>query len=450
MEPKRPHVRSKRVFRSCPEPELFPLDIESKLLPGDIARKIKAGMQAMDPSSLRSLYEDRGGIAYDPVSMLGIVLLAWSKGVRSSREIEDRCRTDIRFMWISGGIEPDYRSVLRFLNRLAPAMDGIQKRFVEACCELGFLEPRRIALDGTKIGSAASQLRNWMESEDAPELEELGFEVPGCSDPEARIVRGAGGKVLGYNAQAALDADTGLVLASEVFQASADRGLLGPMAEKLASQHGELVQGAEIVADKGYDSHEGLQRCADLGFEACVPPQDGTALFWTAVSDAEIVCPMGKSPEKVQEVPSHGKPCGVWRVRACSRCPLVQYCTEGRRRRGRSLVVPLGCDPVLRVLQAHRVRSPEGKEAMSERMGCVEPFFGWIKWVLKADRFLRRGLAGARLELGLLALARNAMVLGGALEAFFRAFLSFANAFQAALHAIPRSRPESERFALAA
>lgn len=450
MESKRPHVRSKRVFRASPEPELFPLEIESRLSPGDIARKIKAGMEAMEPSSLRSLYEDRGGIAYDPVSMLGIVLLAWSKGVRSSREIEDRCRTDIRFMWISGGIEPDYRSVLRFLNRLAPAMDGIQKRFVEACCELGFLEPRRIALDGTKIGSAASQLRNWLESEDAPELEELGFEVPGCSDPDARVVRGAGGKVLGYNAQAALDADAGLVLASEVFQSSGDRGLLGPMAEKLSSQLGGLVRSAEIVADKGYDSHEGLQRCADLGFDACIPPQDGSALFWTAVSDAEIVCPMGEPAKQAGGKISHGRPSEVWRVESCPQCPFVEYCTEGKSRRGRTLVVPLGGNPVLRVLQAHRARSPEGKKAMARRMGCVEPFFGWIKWVLKADRFLRRGLAGARLELGILVLARNAMVLGGALGALFRAFLRSADAFQAALHAILRSRPESAYYALAA
>lgn len=432
-----PHVRSKHVFRQAPEPSLFPMDIESKLGPHDIARQVKLGLSALDKSYLRELYDDYGGIAYDPSLMLGIVILAWLKKSRSSREIEDSCRTDLRFMYVSGGIEPDYRSILRFLNRIAPVMDELQHQFIESCLAIGFLDPRRIAVDGTKIRSAASQVGSWLRDEQVIELEEAGFEVPGSSDPDARVVRGREGKVLGYNAQAAVDCDTGLVLATEVCQSSADRSLLSEMAQKIASQCGEAVQGAEIVADSGYDSHDGLQTCEDLGFEATVPPQDGSALFWTPVSETEILCPLGEPPVKVSPTISHGRPSDVYRVLTCSNCPLNKYCVKGSRKRGRSLVVPLGCDPVLRVLQAHRARSPEGKEALGERMSTVEPFFGWIKWILKMGRFLRRGLAGARLEFGLMGLARNIKILGRALVALLHAFFEAISRiwrFQSTMH----------------
>lgn len=47
-----------------------------------------------------------GAPAYDPVVMLKIVLLAYSRGVISSRRIERLCRENVLFMAISGDSAP--------------------------------------------------------------------------------------------------------------------------------------------------------------------------------------------------------------------------------------------------------------------------------------------------------------------------------------------------------
>ena len=227
--------------------------------------------------------------------------------------------------------------------------------------------------------------------------------------------------VLGYNAHAAVDCDTGLVVASEVTQSSADRGELTVMAESISSQLGEAAQGVELVADSGYDSYGGLQTCENLGIDAVVAPQDGTAGFWTPVSQTEIVCPMGESPSASRSSTNNGRPSTIYSVPVCRSCRFYGVCCTSRH--GRSLNVPLGCDPVLRVIQAQRARSPDGREAMRERMATVEPFFGSIKWNMGMGRLFYRGLAGARLEFGMMVLARNVRLLGRALAAPLRALL---------------------------
>ena len=437
---RKPHVRCSQVFRRVPEQELFPLDIERKLRPDDIARQVKAGLAALDLGVLRGLYEDHGGVAYDPETMLSIVFLAWVQGIRSARDIADRCEMDIRFMYVSGGSEPDFRSVVRFLHRVAPLLEELQRQFAEACISLGFLVPRRVAVDGTKLRSAASQAARWLKDPEAEALEELGFEVPGSTDPDARVVKGRGGRVLGYNALAAVDCDTGLVLACEVSQSSSDRGELSGMAESLVDQCGKALEGVELVADSGFDSYEGLQRCEDLGMDAVVPPQDDSALFWTVVSENEVVCPMGEGPAAISTSMIHGRKYTTYAVESCPSCRFYGICCSSPR--GRSLKAPVGCDPANRVIQAHRARSPDGREAMRERMATVEPFFGMMKWNQGMGRLHYRGLGGACMELRLTALARNVRILGRALAALHRAvFRLFGRIFGAGDRPVTAHRP---------
>ena len=52
-----------------------------------------------------------GASAYDPRVMLKIVLLAYSRGVVSSRAIERRCRENVLFMAISGDSAPQFKIV---------------------------------------------------------------------------------------------------------------------------------------------------------------------------------------------------------------------------------------------------------------------------------------------------------------------------------------------------
>jgi hypothetical protein len=371
----------------------------------------------MDLSSLGELYQDLGGVAYHPSQMLGVLLLGYMLGVTSSRDLEDRCVYDHRFIWVARGLTPDDRTIGRFRRRIAPAMDALFSAFVDLARAKGMLKLRRVAVDGTKLQSAAGGLAKWLRLADTLD-QACGLELPECSDPEALLMPVRSGAFVGYNAQAAVDVDSGLVVATAVADSVSDRAQLAPMLERVREITGEVPQ--EIVADKGYDSAEGLQALEDAQVQAFVAPQDKVSSFWTAVSPTEVVCPMGHAPDLASQEKDDGHTLVRLRVSACPSCMFYGSCCNSRK--GRSLYVPLGVDPVLRVLAAHRDREPDHKLAMRDRMASVEPFFAQIKANRRMGRLKLRTRNGAALEFALMALARNLKVLQNRLEPLYLLF----------------------------
>jgi transposase len=67
------------------------------------------------------------------------------------------------------------------------------------------------------------------------------------TDPESRIMKGADGFVQGYNAQAAVEAERGLIVGQLVTEAANDKEQLKPMVEAIQQQSGQLPEA--ILAD---------------------------------------------------------------------------------------------------------------------------------------------------------------------------------------------------------
>lgn len=408
---RKPHVRSKRVFRQGVEPELYP-SRAGELVPDDnVARLILSVVPLLDLSRLKLSYEDHGGVPYDPEPMLGVMLLAYALGITSAQEMESRCLYDVRFMLVARGCRPDVRTIRRFRLRLAAVMDEFFKQVLAVCKEKKILKLERVSVDGTKIQSTASQLVRWFDEKDRDRIEDAGLEVPEGSDPNARLVRSAHGFIVGYNTQAAVDVESGLVVAYDVFQSSSDGALLPPMIERVKELTGRTP--VEVVTDAGYDSYATYQAAEDCNVEVIVAPQDKSALFWTALSETVVVCPMGHSPTKQRNTTSNGKPAIEYSVPECPSCIFAKSCTESGQ--GRVMKAPPGTNPALRVINAHHARSPDGKQAMIERMASIEPLFGRIKGNKKMIRFRLRSLNKVRLEFGLMTLVENIMILGKAL-----------------------------------
>jgi transposase len=402
------HVRSQRVFRQGVEPELYPGRASELVPPDNVAHLIVLVVSLLDLSLLKLSYEDHGGVGYEPDQMLGVILLAYALGITSCSEMEDRCKYDVRFMLVARGLQPDERTLRRFRLRLKTVMDEFFKQVLGICKEKKILKLERVAIDGTKIKSAASQLERWLDQKDRDLIEEAGLEVPECSDPEARLVRSAHGFVIGYNAQAAVDVESGLIVGHDVFDSSSDRALLPAMIERVEELAGQKP--AEVVADGGYDSYESYQAAENSKVEVIVAPQDKTALFWTAISETEVVCPMGHSPTTKRNTTSNKKPCIEYSVPECPTCVFASSCSKSGN--GRVMKAPPEANPVLRVINAHYARSPDGKQALVERMASVEPVFGRTKGNKNMVRFRLRGLNKVRLEFGLMMLVENIMILG--------------------------------------
>ena len=59
-----------------------------------------------------------GASAYDPRLMLKIVLLAHSRGLISSRKIQQVCEQNVVFIALSGDARPSYSHIARFVREL--------------------------------------------------------------------------------------------------------------------------------------------------------------------------------------------------------------------------------------------------------------------------------------------------------------------------------------------
>lgn len=417
---RKPHVRRQVIFRAAPEPELFPMDFASMIKADCPSKRIRSGLSCADLSEFKAEYKDFGGVSYPAECFLGVMLLAYRLGIRSSVRIEEHCRYDIRFMYVGNGITPDERTVRRFRRRLDSCIESVFDSVVTICIEIGLVTKRLIAVDGTKMPSAASQLKRWFTEEEEADIKDMGLEVPETSDPDARVMKGPSGYVTGYNCQAAVDCDSGIVVALDVTQCSSDRPSLAPMVREIVKNLGGVPE--KVVADTGYDSTEGLEACDKMKVDAIVAIQGQSPYFWTVAENDEVLCPMGQPATFVGNTTDRGKPVQLLRVHGCTSCPQFGECCTSRC--GRTLKIPVGSNPATRLLAAYRARGPEGKLAMIERMVSIEPVFADIKWNKKMTRFLLRGLPGVGTEWTLIHLMRNLMILAEALEAFLAVFLA--------------------------
>ena len=93
--------------------------------------------------------------AYDPRIMLKIVLLAYSRGLVSSRKIAQACKHNVLFIALSGDSQPSYTHIARFVRELGP---DIQALFSEVlfgqvlltCDRIGLIGKTMFAIEGVK------------------------------------------------------------------------------------------------------------------------------------------------------------------------------------------------------------------------------------------------------------------------------------------------------------
>jgi len=181
--------------------------------------------------------------------------------------------------------------------------------------------------------------------------------VANTTDPESRSMRGRGGTVQGYNAQAACTADQVIVVA-EVTQAANDLEQLPAMLEATnatLTAAGIARRPETLVADAGYWRIENVNG---------------------SIRDA---------PELFIAVAKHGR-------RGKPR-------KDGQPSASKS-------DVFVAELKA-KLKSDRGGEMMRMRRTTIEPVFGQIKDARGARRFSRRGLDAAQAEWQLLCAAHN-------------------------------------------
>jgi transposase len=167
------------------------------------------------------------------------------------------------------------------------------------------------------------------------------------TDPQSRIMKMGTGFEQCYNAQAAVDGDSQLIIATGFTNNAADNGELVPLIEAVEKNLGQLPQ--RVLADSGYRSEQAFAGLEEKGVEALV------ALGREAKDPAAI------DPQQY---------------------PATARMTE-------------------------RLATPEGQARYRRRKVIPEPVFGWIKHIMGFRQFSLRGFTKVKGEWNLVCLAVN-------------------------------------------
>jgi transposase len=123
---------------------------------------ILGAVDELDVSAIYRVYrrDGHGRPAYEPRMMVALLVYAYAKGVRSSREIERRCREDVAFMVIAALAAPDHSTIAEFRRRHERALAELFTGGLGLCRRAGLVRVGVLAVDGMKPRANASQHAN--------------------------------------------------------------------------------------------------------------------------------------------------------------------------------------------------------------------------------------------------------------------------------------------------
>jgi transposase len=314
--------------------KMIPVSFESQILPGSFEYSLSYLIDnELDLTAFDSQYsnDDGGRPAYDPRLLLKIVILAYSKGVTSSRQIERLCRDNVIFMALSADQQPHFTTLADFISRYPQAIADLFAQVVLMCDHLGLIGKEMFAIDGCKLPSNASKswsgthkelrkkrqkiyravrrmlqrhreqdlakneptlyerereqirklraasqkIKRFIETE-SPRKGVSGKEVKSnITDNESAKMKTGHGAIQGYTGVVAVDSKHQVVVHAEAFGQGQEHGLLKPVIEGLQetfSESGKATKQAleetKITADSGYHNREMLEYLEAEGVDA--------------------------------------------------------------------------------------------------------------------------------------------------------------------------------------
>lgn len=428
--------------------------VEDWIGPKHPARFIREFVGALDLPALGldTLERMEGGTAHDPALLLQAWLYGYLRKIRSTRALEEACREEMGFVWLTGNHRPDHNSLWRFWRENRESIGRLFRQTVKVALEMDLVGLAVQALDGTKIAAASSgrggfnqeQLEKLLarldeqlldrEKEIAaagaesssttslPPLVRLREQVRAALErvkagetkhahplePEAARMSCDGRNRFGYNAQAVVDAKAQIVVAAEVINTPNDMQQLVPMiAAAQANCTGEDSPADETpvpvtLADGGYASGAQLAKAENCGYPVVTPPppswNDTSSPYHPAHfrHDAQrhvVTCPQNRELMRKGVRQKDGRQVEIYRnAAACKDCPVRAQCTTEKR--GRTIYIAADHAAVVSAYQ--RWHHPQTAELYGLRAPTVEPVFAQVKQQMGFRRWTVRGLENVR------------------------------------------------------
>jgi transposase len=99
----------------------LPVSLEDQLMPGTLEFAIHNLVEKrLDMAIFHDKYhnDETGRAAYAPKILLKVVLLAYSRGLISSRKIEQACRENVVFIALACGQQHDHSTIAAFVSSM--------------------------------------------------------------------------------------------------------------------------------------------------------------------------------------------------------------------------------------------------------------------------------------------------------------------------------------------
>jgi transposase len=447
---------------------LLPATVEDYVSEENPVRAIDAFVEGVDLKGLGFEVREEnevGAPSYDMRALLKLYLYGYLNRIRSSRELEKATKRNLEVIWLMRQLTPDHWTISEFRRKHRKQFKGLFRQFNVVCGSLGLFGADLVAIDGCFLKAVNSRARNFTQDklehllkavdqkiedyiqsleaadkegaaqgmkESAAKVESMKEKLKklenkrkdyealmeaakqsstgqiSLTDPDSRSLKKTNEKVVGYNAQIAMDEKHHMMATQEVTQEPSDWKLLAPMAQEAKKEL--KVEKLRTVADSGYYSHEQMRECARHGVEATVPNGQvgkggegvyGLEKFQYCAEKDVYVCPNGKELLRHADLVERGSTYHIYyHTKACVECPLKESCTKGKYRKLHVVSDREFIDTIQR-------RWREQPDLRVRRSQLVEHPFGTIKFWWNMRAFLCRGLEMVRAEFSLSALAYN-------------------------------------------
>ena len=317
---------------------LLPVSLGEQLVPGTLEFAIHTLVdRRMDMSVFDDNYQndETGRSAYDPKILLKVVLLGYSRGLTSSRDIERACCENVLFMAMSCNQRPDHSTIAAFVCSMNDQIKPLFTDILLVCEQEGLLGGTFFAIDGCKLSSNASKewsgkikdlkkkkqkiehklaalvkdhieidkeeqavkqkmsasrekqikrlehqaakIEKWL-SKNKKKIGENKKELQSnVTDNDSAKMHTSHGTVQGYNAQAIVDSKHQVIVHGEAVGKGLDNDNLPPVVDG-AKQNLESIgkskdyfEGKIVTADSSYHSVTNINKCNEEKLDAYIP-----------------------------------------------------------------------------------------------------------------------------------------------------------------------------------
>lgn len=445
---------------------MFPARLDDYVDEENPVRAVDVFVDALDLATLGFDAVNRaagGRPAYHPATLLKIYIYGYLNRIQSSRRLEREAQRNLELIWLTGHQAPDFKTIADFRKDSGEAIGKVCSQFILLCRQMKLFSHAVVAIDGSKFKAVNNRDKNFTahklkarmqqleESvarylteldradrdpsalpegrvphlkkklakvrEQIQQLEEVGRQMEAApdnqislTDPDSRSMAssGRGTGVVGYNLQAAVDAEHHLIVAHEVTNVGHDRTQLASMAKQARDALG--TEQLTALADRGYFKGEEILACEEAGIIPLVPKPltsnskadgrfDKRDFAYDPEHD-EYVCPAGETAIHRFATIENGMTIHKYWTSACPRCPIKAKCTPASYRR-------IGRWEHEHVLETMQRRLEARPDAARVRRQTVEHVFGTLKAWMGTTPLLTKTLKRVSTEMSLAILAYN-------------------------------------------